>query len=152
MMERLARLPVGGMLMDTNLNAVISRAPSRWRDQFRRFVEGVEEDEGFLVALNSDTSLQRLVDEAFSLQARSFERLVAVLAAAGRKEERQVATPAQMAEAIAANVREAAETVSALPPAERDAVVRQASASLSPSAKQVLRVAINGGSSETEPG
>ena len=64
-----------------------ARLPEKWQDAFVRFVQTGEADEAFLRFLDGSTDAQEAVEEAFTAQAKAFERFAKELQGSPALEE-----------------------------------------------------------------
>ena len=64
------------------LNEVLKTVPSRWHEEFRRFVNTGEAESAFLAFLDSNAECQTAVETVFEEQSKALEALAAGLRSA----------------------------------------------------------------------
>lgn len=103
-----------------------TRIPSKWRDQFRLFVETGEASEEFLDFLDANPDCQEIVEAAFAEQAKTFQAFAAQLQRLEPMPAGDAGGSRELSSAFAHTLGRAA----TLPQDEQDAFARDAAAAV----------------------
>jgi len=128
--------------MSKDTDALLAFIKPEWHQQFLRFVETGEADDGFLSYLDEDQNCQRAVESAFNAQAAAFENFARALNKAESAQSKQPEDNIRAA-TVSANLANAFEITVDLSAKDQNLILQNAvaalKASLEPEKRDKLR-------------